>query len=244
MLEQEGSWDRFLPLIEFTYNNSFHSSIGMAPYEALYGRRCRTPLCWMEPGESLTLGPEVVQQTTEKVRLIQERMRAAQSRQKSYHDKRRKDIEFAVGDHVFLRVTPQIGVGRALKSRKLTPRFIGPFEILKRVGPVAYQVALPPSLSNLHSVFHVSQLRKYVYDASHVSALDDVQVRKNLTYETMPVRIDDRRVKQLRGKDIPLVKVIWRGASGEDATWELESQLREAYPALFVSGKFRGRNFF
>ena len=165
-------------------------------------------------------------------------MRAAQSRQKSYHDKRRKDLEFAVGDHVFLRVTPRTGVARALKSKKLTPRFIGPFEILKQVGPVAYQVALPPSLSNLHSVFHVSQLRKYVYDPSHVIALDDVQVRENLTYETVPVRINDSRVKQLRGKEIPLVKVIWRGVSGEDATWELEDQMREAYPALFVSGKF------
>jgi len=103
-------------LIEFTYNNSFHSTIGMAPYEALYGRRCRTPLCWLEHGEALTLGPEVVQQTTEKVKLIQERMRTAQSRQKSYQDKRRKDLEFEVGDHVFLRVTPWTGVGRALKS--------------------------------------------------------------------------------------------------------------------------------
>ena len=116
VLEQKGSWESFLLLIEFTYNNSFHSTIGMAPYEALYGRRCRTPLCWLEPGEDLTLGPEVVQQTTEKVKLIQERMRTAQSRQKSYQDKRRKDLEFEVGDHVFLRVTPWTGVGRALKS--------------------------------------------------------------------------------------------------------------------------------
>jgi len=106
VLEHKGSWESFLPLIEFTYNNSFHSKIGMAPYKALYGRRCRTPLCWLEPGEGLTLGPEVLQQTTEKVKLIQERMRTAQSRHKSYHDKRRKDLEFEVGDHVFLRVTP------------------------------------------------------------------------------------------------------------------------------------------
>ncbi|RZB70594.1 hypothetical protein D0Y65_035533 [Glycine soja] len=144
----------------------------MAPYEALYGRRCRTPLCWLEHGEALTLGPEVVQQTTEKVKLIQERMRTAQSRQKSYQDKRRKDLEF------------------------------------ERVGPVAYQIALPPSLSNLHNVFHVSQLRKYIHDPSHMVELDDVQVRENLTYETLPLRIEDRRTKHLRGKEIPLVKVI------------------------------------
>ena len=131
-----------------------------------------------------------------------------------------------------------------MKSRKLTPRFIGPFEILKRVGPVAYQVALPPSLSNLHSVFHISQLRKYVHDPSHVIELDNVQVKENLTYETQPLRIDDRMVKQLRGKEIPLVKVVWGSASGEDATWELEGQMRDAYPTLFDTGKFRGRNFF
>ena len=94
-------------------------------------------------------------------------------------------------------------------------------------------MALPPSLSNLHSVFHVSQLRKYVHDPSHIIDLDDVQVKENLTYETLPVRIGDHRIKQLRGKEIPLVKVIWRGASGEDATWELESQMRVDYPALF-----------
>ena len=183
----------------------------MAPYEALYGRRCRTPLCWLEPGEDLTLGPEVVQQTIEKVKLIQERMRTAQSRQKSYQDKRKKDLEFKVSDHVFLRVTPWTGVGRALKSRKLTPYFISPFQILKRVDPAAYQIALPPSLSILHNVFHISQLRMYIHDPSHVVKLDDVQVKENLTYETLPLRIEDRRTKHLRGKEIPLVKVIWGG---------------------------------
>ena len=134
VLEQGVNWVECLPLIEFTYNNSFHSSIGMAPFEALYGRRCRTPLCWFESGESALLGPDVVQETTKKVKMIQEKMRASQSRQKSYHDKRRKDIEFQVGDHVFLRVNPVTGVGRALKCRKLTPRFVGPFEIIGGLG--------------------------------------------------------------------------------------------------------------
>ncbi|KAI5431677.1 hypothetical protein KIW84_035730 [Lathyrus oleraceus] len=157
VLEKGGAWDCYLPLIEFTYNNSFHSSIGMAPSEALYGRRCRTPLCWYESGESAVVGPEIVQQITEKIKMIQEKMRIAQSRQKSYHDKRRKSLEFQEGDHVFLRVTPITGVGRALKSKKLTPRFIGPYQILERIGEVAYRIALPPSLANLHEVFHVSQ---------------------------------------------------------------------------------------
>ena len=138
VLEQDVSWIECLPLIEFSYNNIFHSSIGMAPFEALYGQRCRTQLCWYESGESALLGPEVVQETTEKVKMIQEKMRASQSRQKSYHDKRRKDIEFQVGDHVFLRVNHVTGVGRALKCRKMTPHFVGPFEIVEKVGAVEY----------------------------------------------------------------------------------------------------------
>jgi len=233
VLEQGGAWDSHLPLIEFTYNNSYHSSIGMAPFEALYGRRCRTPLCWFEAGESAIVGPEIIQQTTEKVKLIQEKMKASQSRQKSYHDKRRKDLEFQEGDHVFLRVTPMTGVGRALKSKKLTPKFIGPYQISERIGTVAYRVGLPPHLSNLHDVFHVSQLRKYVADPSHVIPRDDVQVRDNLTVETLPLRIEGREMKKLRGKEIPLVKVVWGGPTGESLTWELESKMVESYPELF-----------
>ena len=208
ILEQGGSWDTHLPLVEFTYNNSYHSSIGMAPFEALYGRRCRTPLCWHESGESVVLGPEIVRETTKTVKMIRDKMKISQSRQKSYHDKRRKDLEFQEGDHVFLRVTPTTGVGRALKAKKLTPRFIGPYQITSRVGKVAYRVALPPNLSNLHDVFHVSQLRKYIPDPSHVIQMDDIQVRDNLTVETMPLRIEGRETKSLRGKEIELVKVV------------------------------------
>jgi len=116
-----------LPLIEFTYNNSFHASIGMAPFEALYGRNCRTPLYWYKTSENLIIGPEIIQQTTDIVKLAQEKMKATQSRQKSYHDKRRKPLEFQEGDHIFLKVTPTTVVGRAMKSKKLTPRFIGPY---------------------------------------------------------------------------------------------------------------------
>nr|KYP54958.1 Transposon Ty3-G Gag-Pol polyprotein [Cajanus cajan] len=119
-------------------------------------------------------GPELILQTTEKVKMIQKRMKTAQSRQKSYADKRRKPLEFVEGEHEFLKVTPTSGVGRALRARKLTPRFVGPHQIIQRVGPVAYRLALPPSLSKLHDVFHVSQLRKYVHDPSHVVELDDV----------------------------------------------------------------------
>ncbi|MCH89977.1 retrotransposon protein, partial [Trifolium medium] len=235
VLENGGNWDSWLSLIEFTYNNSFHSSIGMAPFEALYGRRCRTPLCWYESGENVVLGPEIVQQTTKKIWMIQEKMKASQSRQKNYHDKRRKDVEFKEGDHVFLRVSPTTGIGRALRSRKLTPRFIGPYQILGRVGNVAYRIALPPSLSNLHNVFHVSQLRKYVPDPSHVLEVDDIQFRENLTVETVPLRIEDKQVKRLRNKEVVSVKVMWGGPVGEHVTWELENKMKESYPWLFPS---------
>jgi len=155
-LDHLGSWDEVLPLVEFTYNNSYQASIGMAPYEALYGRRCRTPLCWYQHGESILVGPELLQQTTEKVQLVRDRLRASQSRQKAYADRRKRPLEFEVGEHVFLRVTRTTGVGRAIHSRKLSPKFLGPYQILRRIGPVAYEIALPPQLANLHPVFHVS----------------------------------------------------------------------------------------
>ncbi|KAK2436442.1 hypothetical protein QL285_021436 [Trifolium repens] len=232
VLDDRGSWDNVLPLIEFTYNNSFHTSIGMAPYEALYGRRCQTPLCWYQDGESMIVGPEMVQQTTDKVRKIRARMKVAQDRQKSYADRRRRPLEFEAGEHVFLRVTPTTGVGRAIKARKLTPKFIGPYQITEKIGKVAYRIALPPILSQIHDVFHVSQLRKYVPDPSHVITPDDIQLKENLSFEVPPVKIADRKMKRLRTKDIPLVKIIWNEATG-DATWEIESKMKEQYPELF-----------
>jgi len=145
---------------------------------------------------------------------------------------------------VFLRVNPVTGVGCALKCRKLTPRFVGPFEIIEKVGIVAYRIALPPSLSNLHDVFHVSQLRKYVSYVPHVIQVDGLEVRDNLTVQTWPVRIEDREVKRLRGKEIVLVMVIWVGPTGESATWELVSRMKVSYPELFPLGNFRGQKFF
>uniref|UniRef100_A0A2N9HS09 Reverse transcriptase domain-containing protein n=1 Tax=Fagus sylvatica TaxID=28930 RepID=A0A2N9HS09_FAGSY len=132
----------------------------MAPYEALYGRRCRSPICWDEVGERKILGPEIVLKTCEKIELIRERLRVAQSRQKSYADTRRRDLEFEIGDMVFVRVAPMKGVMRFGKKGKLSPRYVGPFEILERVGPVAYKLALPPALSGIHNVFHISMLRR------------------------------------------------------------------------------------
>ena len=147
-----------MPLIEFAYNNRYQASIQMAPYEALYGRRCRSPICWDDVGERRLLGPEMVQLMVEKVHLIRDRLRAAQSRQKSYADNRRRSLEFQVGDHVFLRVAPTKGVIRFGVRGKLNPRYISPFEILERIGEVAYRLALPPTLSRVHNVFHVGKV--------------------------------------------------------------------------------------
>ena len=168
VLDHQGSWEEHLPLEKFAYNNSYQESIQMAPYEALYRRPCRSPLCWTEVGESSITGPDLIRDTSEKVSLIRQCILTAQSRQKSYEDVRRRPLEFEVGDHVFLKVILKRGVVRFGKRGKLLPRFIGPFEILERIGTIAYRFALLPSMSGVHEVFHVSMLRKFTPDPAHV----------------------------------------------------------------------------
>ena len=151
-----------LPLVEFSYNNSYQSSIGMAPYEALYGRKCKSPVHWYDTREKQLLKTDFIQETTEAVKKIRQRMEEARSRQKSYADIRRRPLEFEEGDSVFLKVAPMKGVMHFRKKEKLSPRYIWPFEVTGRVGKVAYRLALPPDLSSVHNVFHVSMLKKYV----------------------------------------------------------------------------------
>ncbi|KAA0060413.1 pol protein [Cucumis melo var. makuwa] len=229
-LEFPGSWDSHLHLMEFAYNNSYQATIGMAPFEALYGKCCRSPVCWGEVGEQRLMGPELVQSTNEAIQKIRSRMHTAQSRQKSYADVRRKDLEFEVGDKVFLKVAPMRGVLRFERKGKLSPRFVGSFEILKRIGTVAYRLALPPSLSTVHDVFHVSMLRKYVPDPSHVVDYEPLEIDENLSYAEQPVEVLAREVKTLRNKEIPLVKVLWRNHRVEEATWEHEDDM--SHPSL------------
>ncbi|KAL0551923.1 hypothetical protein IC582_011016 [Cucumis melo] len=229
-LEFPGSWDSHLHLMEFAYNNSYQATIGMAPFEALYGKCCRSPVCWGEVGEQRLMGPELVQSTNEAIQKIRSRMHTAQCRQKSYADVRRKDLEFEVGDKVFLKVAPMRGVVRFERRGKLSPRFVGPFEILERIGPVAYRLALPPSLSTVHDVFHVSMLRKYVPDPSHVVDYEALEIDENLSYTEQPVEV---LARTLRNKEIPLVKVLWRNHRVEEATWEREDDMKSRYPELF-----------
>ncbi|XP_070050111.1 uncharacterized protein [Nicotiana tomentosiformis] len=205
----------------------------MAPYEALYGRRCRFPVGWFEPAEVLLIGSEFVCEALEKVHLIRERLKAVQSRQKSYSDKRHRELEFMVGDKVFLKVSPMKRVMRFGKKGKLSPRFIGPYEILEKKGNVAYELALPVELSSVHPVFHVSMLRKYIHDEFHIIPIDIIEIKEGLTYEEVPIEILDKQVRKLRTKDIATVKVLWSNHDSKEATWEVEEDMRKKYPYLF-----------
>ena len=189
VMEFTGSWDRYVPLMEFSYNNSYQASIGMAPYEALYGQRCRTPVCWTKLNEHKVIGPDIVKDTKVKVQVIRQRLKVATDRQKSYADLKGKDIEYEVSDKVFLKVSPGRKVLRFGKKGKLSPRFIGLYEILERVGPIAYRLALPPKLTKLHDVFYVSILRRYRSDESHILPVQDVQMQSDFSYDEEPKSI-------------------------------------------------------
>ncbi|GJW16467.1 putative reverse transcriptase domain-containing protein [Tanacetum coccineum] len=225
-----GNWDVHLPLAEFSYNNSYHSSIRCAPFEALYGRKCRSPVLWAEIGESSLIGPELVQETTDKVVLIKEKLKAARDRQKSYADNRRKPLEFEVGDRVLLKVSPWKGVIHFGTKGKLAPRYVGPFEILERIGPVAYRLRLPEELSSVHDTFHVSNLKKCLADANLHVPLDEIKIDKTLHFVEEPVEIMDREVRSLKRSKISLVKVYWNSKRGPEFTWEREDHMKSKYP--------------
>ncbi|XP_027098917.1 uncharacterized protein [Coffea arabica] len=167
-------------------------------------------------------------------------MQTAQSRQKSYADHRRKDLEFEEGDMVFLKVTPLRGTIAAKKGKKLKPRYIGSYRIQSRVGTVAYQLELPVKMSRIHNVFHVSLLKKYHPDPTHILHTEDVELDETLTYGEQPVQILDRKVKELRNKQISLVKILWKNHDVEEATREVEEDMQKEYPSLFTK---KGINF-
>jgi hypothetical protein len=159
-LQYGRSWDKSIRYAEFSYNNNYQESLKIAPFEILYGRRCQTPLFWNETGERKVFGPDILQEAEKQVRMVRENLRVAQSRPKSYADHRRRELIFEVGDFVYLNVSPMRGLCHFKVRGKLAPRFIGPFKILKKRGEVAYQLELPPQLSDVHDVFHASQLKK------------------------------------------------------------------------------------
>ncbi|KAM2808876.1 hypothetical protein PS2_043707 [Malus domestica] len=205
----------------------------MSPFEALYGKSCRTPLCWSEVGERVLVGPEIVKETTQNIQIIKFNLKTAYDRQKSLADKHATDRVYKVGDWVFLKLSPWKGVVRFGKKGKLSPRYIGPYQIIERVGKVVYRLELPPELSKVHDVFHVSRLRHYIFDPSLVIPPQPLEINSNLTYDEEPVMILDWKDKVLRNKTMRLVKVLWRNHSVEEATWETDDHMKEMYPRLF-----------
>nr|GEY52207.1 putative reverse transcriptase domain-containing protein [Tanacetum cinerariifolium] len=202
-------WVNNLSLVEFPYNNSYHSSIKAAPFEALYGRKCRSPIWWTEVGEAQLLGPELIQETTEKIIQIKQRMQAAHDRQKSYADLKCKLIEFQIRDRVMLKVSPWKGVVRFGKKGKLNPRYVGPFKILDKVGTVSYKLELLQELSRVYNTFHVSNLKKCHSDEPLAFPLDGLHFDDKLHFVEEPIEIVDREVKRLKQSRILLVKVRW-----------------------------------
>ncbi|GKA57176.1 putative reverse transcriptase domain-containing protein [Tanacetum coccineum] len=196
-------WVKHLPLAEFSYNNSYHASIKVAPYEALYGRKCQSPVCWAEVGEA----PELIQETTEKIVLIKQRMQAAQDRQKSYPDRKRKPMEFEVGNRVMLKVSPWKEVVRFGKRE----------------------------LSRVHHTFHVSNLKKCYADEPLVMLLEGIHVDDKLQFVEEPVEIMEREIKRLKQSRIPLVKVYWNSRRGPEFTREREDSFKRKYPQLFTN---------
>ncbi|GJY49599.1 putative reverse transcriptase domain-containing protein [Tanacetum coccineum] len=200
VLDFEGSWDVHLPLVEFSYNNSYHSSVRCAPFEALYGRKCRSPIMWAEIGEDQLIGPKLVQETTKKISQITDRLRAARDRQKSV-------VHFG-------------------KKGKLAPRFVRPFEIIEKIGPVAYRLDFPKELAGVHDTFHVSNLKKCLADPT-------LQVDAKLDFMKEPVEILEKEFKKLKRSRIAIVKVRWNSKHGHEFTWEHEDQMKLKYPHLF-----------
>nr|GFB23240.1 putative reverse transcriptase domain-containing protein [Tanacetum cinerariifolium] len=228
-------WVKHLPLCEFSYNNSYHNSIKAAPYEALYGRKCRSPVCWSEVREAQLNGPKLIQETTKKIVLIKKRIQAAQDRQKSHADLKQNRMEFEVRDSVMLKVLHWKGVVRFDKQGKLNLRYVRPFKVLTKVGKVAYRLELPQELSKVHHTFHVSNLKKCYADEPLVMPLEGIHVDDRLQFVEEPVEIMEQEIKRLKRSRIPLVKVRWNSGRGSEFTWEREDSFRKKYLHLFTN---------
>ncbi|XP_028115318.1 uncharacterized protein LOC114313150 [Camellia sinensis] len=213
--------------IEFTIDVIPVSTLAlvMVPYEALYGGNCRSLVCWTEDGDRAIYGTKLVQQTTKKIKIVQQRLKTVQSRQKSCVDQRKRDLEYEIGDHVFIKVTPMKGQTRFDKKGKSTPRYIGQFQIVETLGPIAYQIALPLGMEQIDNVFHVSMLRGYLRDPFHVINYHLIALDGDMTYEEWSVQIINRQVKQLRNRSILMVTVEWREHYRKEATWEKEDEM-------------------
>jgi hypothetical protein len=181
-LQDQSGWDKRLPYVEFSYNNSYQASLKMSPFQALYGRSCRTPLQWDQPGEKQVFGPDILLEAEENIKMVRENLKISQSRQRSYTDTKRRELSFEVGDFVYLKVSPIRGVRRFGVKGKLAPRYVGLYQILAKRGEVAYQLSLPDGLSAVHDVFHVSQLKKCLCVPEEQLPVEGLEVQEDLTY--------------------------------------------------------------
>ncbi|XP_010666675.1 uncharacterized protein LOC104883811 [Beta vulgaris subsp. vulgaris] len=209
----------------------------MAPFEALYGRKCRSPICWNDFSENVVLVTKFMEETVKNVLLIQNRIQAAQDRQKSYVDLKRRE---AVGDKVFLKVSPTKGMMRFGKKGKLCAKYVASYEILQRIGKVAYKLALLMEFEKMHDVFHICQLKRYIPDKSHVLERKRIQIDRSFTYEERPVRILDKKVRSTHNKNVNVVKVLWSNHESEEATWEGKDEMKKKYPKFFLEGMPKG----
>jgi hypothetical protein len=230
VMENQGSWDKHLPLIEFLYNNSYQESLKMAPFEVLYKHLCCTPLNWIEPREKVILCPDIVDEAEATVHRIQDKLKAMKSHQESYANKRHQPLQFEVGDYIYLKVSPMKGVKRFRVKGKLSPRYIGPFPILERCGTVAYKLELPPSLAGVHDTFHVSQLKKCLKAPVDMVLPEVAPLESDLTYLEHPIKILDQKSRVTRRKMIKFYKIQWSNHMVEEATWESEDFLRSWHP--------------
>jgi hypothetical protein len=179
----------------------------MAPFEALYGRQCCTPLNWIESGEKAIFGPDIIDEAEATVHHIQDNLKAAQSRQESYANKRRRPLQFEVGEHVYLKVSPMKSVKRFRVKGNLSPRYIGPFPILEKCGTVAYKLELPLSLTGVHNIIHVSQLKKCLKASVDVVLLKVAPLETDLTYPEHHIKILDQKSRVTRHKMVKFLKI-------------------------------------
>jgi hypothetical protein len=241
-LKDNQRWDKCFLYAEFTYNNSYQESIKMAPFEFLYGRKCRTPLFWNELGENQIFGPDILREAERQVQMVRENLKLAQSRQKCYVNNRRRELRFHVSDYVYLKVSPMRGLRRFKIRGKLAPRYIRPFKILERRGLVAYQLELPPQLLDVHDVFHVSQLRKCLRVSKEQMPLEELEVGEDLTYQEYLVKILNTSEKVTRNNRYQMCKVQWSNHTEEEATWE-KDHFKAGFPEIFSNlCESRGRD--
>ncbi|GJU06298.1 putative reverse transcriptase domain-containing protein [Tanacetum coccineum] len=221
--------------IKFSYDNSYYSSVKCGPFEALYGSKCRMPIAWVEVGESKLIGLGIVHETTDKIMQIKERLKATRDHQKSYADNRRKPLEFNVGNKVLLKVSPWKGVVRFGKRSNLSPTYVGPFEIVERVSPIAYRLRILQELIGIHDTFHVPNLKECLtYVILHVP-LEEIKIDNGLRFVEEPIEIMDCEVKKLKQSRIPIVKVHCNSQRGPEFSWEREYEMKRKYLQMFVS---------